>query len=366
MELFFWFLRDGSEIVASFWRVFVYLHAVSMFVPQAAGKLKGFLLLIGQVFLLHRVPCRVLQSAVAKSGKGAVQAAVQAAGVLRCCSRVRWRSLARKLCWAVCKVLSKVLSWQSLAKLLCWARCRNLAAMLRGLLCTDGGCCARCCAGCRVLRRVQLRARWQSLAMLLWWLRCCAGCCAGNFPPCCPGSPECSGEVWQGCCAKQSAYRVVFRRTAGSQRLELMLPQPWNLGFPWNQMFQCWAIAGSQALRTYASQLRNCGFPLRGSYFEELWVSEGWDPCFPMFELRVPISRFVYWKVKLHQFCPLDLTIQGFLQKLVIGSVGGFQVANCFIPTALRCLSGMTRTNRSDFFTCEVHSFDISDFGRIS
>ena len=50
----------------------------------------------------------------AKSGKGAVQAAVQAAGVLRCCSRVRWRSLARKLCWAVCKVLSKVLSWQSL------------------------------------------------------------------------------------------------------------------------------------------------------------------------------------------------------------------------------------------------------------
>lgn len=111
--------------------------AVSIFIPQIAGKPEGLLLLIGHAvtgelcsLLLHRVLRRVLQSAVAKwckvwqgccAGHGlkiwqlralpcrllqrSAQSAVEGAGrravVRGVQSAVQWRSLARTLCKAI-------------------------------------------------------------------------------------------------------------------------------------------------------------------------------------------------------------------------------------------------------------------------
>ena len=178
-----------------------------------------------------------VQTAVARSGKGAVQGAVQA-----CCEAAAYSAVAKsgrgavlsrmlyrlwlaavrsggkvwETCCAACCRLARSGKGYAAG---CWLRegafHRNFHRCCRG---TKSGmvlCCAGCCLErwrglakvlCRVLCRLLARAWCQGVPCRVAACRvlCSAGQCGGELweRGCCVGCcPECGGEVWQRCCA---------------------------------------------------------------------------------------------------------------------------------------------------------------------
>ena len=125
-------------------------------------------------------------------------------------------------------------------------------------------------------------------------------------------------------------HRLPLQGTAGSQRLELLVPQPGNHGLPLQ------ATAGYQRLELMLPNLGTIGY-----HCKELPVPKGWNSLLPTWEPQVTIARIcrfpdleTYGSQPGNQRLPLQATAGSQKLEFMFSKLSGFHCKELRVPKA--------------------------------